>query len=224
MAPRLALDMVAAALLLFGFAYWWLGNTAHELAGFALFAIIAVHNVVHRRWYRRIDRLRRDGRGVVDVAATLLFAAIMLVLLATSLLISNLLAPVAPLTGGPSAVQVHILVAYWALVLLAVHLGLRWPLVMQAGRTFSGTGRPSRLRTWLLRAAALLLVVQGLRSFAALDIGSRLTMRTTLDWWNFEEAVVGFFLHEIAVLGLFAVLAYYAMAALRVQRRFQRSR
>ena len=33
----------------------------------------------------------------------------------------------------------------------------------------------------------------------------------TLDWWNFEESVAGFFVHCIAIAGLYMFLTYYAM-------------
>ena len=41
----------------------------------------------------------------------------------------------------------------------------------------------------------------------------------TLDWWNFEEAVAGFFVHCIAIAGLYIVLTYYAMNLIQRRRR-----
>lgn len=32
----------------------------------------------------------------------------------------------------------------------------------------------------------------------------------TLDWWSFEESVAGFFLHCIAIVGLYISATYYA--------------
>ena len=36
-----------------------------------------------------------------------------------------------------------------------------------------------------------------------LGLGTKLAMQVTLDWWNFEESVLGFFVHCIAVAGLY---------------------
>ncbi|MER8825188.1 hypothetical protein NKH73_01380 [Mesorhizobium sp. M0938] len=43
-------------------------------------------------------------------------------------------------------------------------------------------------------------------------------MQMTLDWWNFEESVVGFFVHYIAIAGLYMFLPYYAMKWLQARR------
>ena len=48
---RLWLDGLTAGLLLLGFAYWWLGNVVHEVAGTAMFLLLIAHNVFNRRWW-----------------------------------------------------------------------------------------------------------------------------------------------------------------------------
>ena len=44
-------------------------------------------------------------------------------------------------------------------------------------------------------------------------------MQMTLDWWNFEELVAGFFVHCIAIAGLYMFLTYYAMNWLQQRKR-----
>ena len=55
----------------------------------------------------------------------------------------------------------------------------------------------------MLRALAAVIAIHGVRSSFALGIGTKLAMQMTLDWWNFEEAVAGFFVHCIAIAGLY---------------------
>ena len=43
---RLALDGLAAAALVFAFAYHWQGNLAHEAAGLGIFLLLCMHNPV----------------------------------------------------------------------------------------------------------------------------------------------------------------------------------
>jgi hypothetical protein len=43
-------------------------------------------------------------------------------------------------------------------------------------------------------------------------------MQVTLDWWNFEESVTGFFIHCIAIAGFYMAVTYYAMKWLQHQR------
>jgi hypothetical protein len=143
----------------------------------------------------------------------------MLALLVTSVLISNFLSGLMPAYGGFTVRQVHVFAGYWVLVIVAVHLGLRWPLIMNAARNLSGISNPSAARTIVLRVLAAGIAIHGVWSSFALGVGTRLSMQTTLDWWNFEEAVAGFFVHCIAIAGLYIMLTYHAMNVIQQRRR-----
>ncbi|MET0742476.1 MAG: DUF4405 domain-containing protein [Microvirga sp.] len=212
---RLAFDLVAAGLLLFGLAYWWLGNVAHELAGTGMFLLVIAHNVFNRRWYGRIAAERRHGRGLFNVGITIALGLAMLALLATSVLISNALSGFLSAYGGFTARQIHALAAYWVLVIVSVHLGLRWPMIMGVVRDRLGVSTASPGRTLALRGAAFAIALHGVWSAFVLGLGTRLSMQVTLDWWNFEESVLGFFIHCIAIAGFCITLTYYAMQGIR---------
>jgi hypothetical protein len=44
-------------------------------------------------------------------------------------------------------------------------------------------------------------------------------MQVTLDWWNFEESVLGFFVHCIAITELYMSVTYYAVKWLQQRRK-----
>jgi hypothetical protein len=212
---RLTFDFTAAGLLLIGLAYWWLGNTVHELVGTGMFLLLMVHNVFNRRWYGTVPNARREARGLVNIGLTVLLLMAMVTLLVTSVLISETLSGLMPPYGGLTARQMHILSAYWALVIVSIHLGLRWPMIMGVARKLFGISNPSAARTVALRACAIILALHGVWSSFALGIGTKLAMQMTLDWWNFEDSVAGFFVHCIAIAGLYIFVTYYAMKALQ---------
>ncbi len=93
---RLAFDFTAVSLLMIGLAYWWLGNTVHELAGTAMFVLLIAHNIFNRRWYGAVKQTRPEPRSLFNVAITLLLMIAMLALLITSVLISNALSDFMP--------------------------------------------------------------------------------------------------------------------------------
>jgi hypothetical protein len=212
---RLWLDGLAAGLLLLGLAYWWLGNLVHEIAGTAMFLLLIAHNLFNRRWWGGVPRARREARSLFNIGVTLALLMVMLTLLVTSVLISNALATILPPWGGFTVRQIHTLAAYWVLVIVAIHLGLRWPMLMGVMRNLFGINKPNALRTFVLRMIALSVALHGVWSFAVLGLGGKLSMRMTLDWWNFEEAVAGFFVHCAAVAGLVMVITYYGLKLIR---------
>ena len=215
---RIAFDLTAAGLLLIGLAYWWLGNTVHELAGTAMFVLLIVHNVFNRRWYGTVPRTRSEPRSLFNVGITFALLAGMLALLVTSVLISNILSDFIPPYGGFTARQIHVFAGYWVLVIVAIHLGLRWPLIMNVARNLFGISTPSVARTAVLRAVVAAIAIHGVWSSFELGVGTKLSMQMTLDWWNFEEAVVRFFVHCIAIAGLYMFLTHYAMNLIQYQK------
>ena len=216
---RLVLDGIAAGLLLLAFAYFWLGNAAHEWAGAGVFLLLVVHNLFHRRWYAGAARKPQVRRGTFNTALTWLLLAGMLALLATSLVISETLLGSLRLGDDFTVRQIHAGIAYWLLLIVSIHLGLRWLLLMAVARKLFGLAQPSAIRTTLLRLVALCIALQGMGSGAALNLHSRLFFQMSLDWWNFEESVAGFFGHCLAVAGLCIFLTYYPTQWLQRRKR-----
>lgn len=216
---RLALDAGVAGLLLFAFAYFWQGNASHEWAGAAIFLLLIVHNLFHRRWFAGLAKGQGARRGRFNTALTLVLLAGMLALLGTSLVISETLFARLRLADDFTARQVHAGVAYWLLLIVAVHLGLRWPLLMGVARKLLGIARPNAVRTLVLRLMAIGIAVQGVFSAQTLNLRSRLLFQMSLDWWNFEESAAGFFGHCLAVVGLAICLTYYTLQWLQQRQR-----
>lgn len=221
-ALRLWLDGLAAVLLVFGLSYWWLGNVAHEIAGTLMFVLLIAHNIFNRRWYGNLPRMRREPRSFFNVLVTGGLLLAMLVLLATSVLISNVLLPFLPPWGGFTLRQIHTVAAYWVLVIVAVHLGLRWPMLMGLARVAFGIRGTTAIRTGILRALTGAVAAYGAWSSLVLGLGMKLTMQMSLDWWNFEESVAGFFIHVGAIAGLIMSGTYYAMKLIEFARHGRR--
>lgn len=218
---RLALNGVAAGLLLFAFSYYWQGNAAHEVAGTAMFILLVVHGAFHRRWFVTLVKKRPNvQRSKFNIALTFVLLIGMFALLATSLVISETLFADFRLDNDFTARQIHVGIAYWLLLIVAIHLGLRWPLLMATVRRVFGLMEANAVRTAVLRLVATAIALQGVYSALALNLRYRLLFQMTLDWWSFEESVVGFFGHCLAVMGLCIFLVHYTMQWLgRIKRR-----
>jgi hypothetical protein len=206
---RLALDGLAASLLLFAFSYYWQGNAAHEVAGIAMFMLLVAHGAFHRRWFVALAKAPRARRGKFNIALTLLLLAGMLVLLATSLVISETVLAKLRWDDDFTVRRLHAGVAYWLLVVVAIHLGLRWPLLMGTASRLLGVHQPNRARTALLRTIALGIAAQGVLSAQALNLRTKLLFQMSLDWWDFGVSVAGFFGHCMAVAGLCIAVTHY---------------
>jgi hypothetical protein len=220
---RLSLTGTAAVLLLLALAYWWQGNLVHEIAGTLMFALLVGHNLINRRWYGTLARPRPPLRTIVTIVSNLSLLATMLFLLVTSVLASQSLFAFLPLPSF-SVRELHVLAAFWVLVIFAVHLGLHWPIVMGAVRGVLGIKGTSAARTWTLRAVTAAIAAYGVHSSFVMMMGSKLLNRPTLDMWDFSQAAQQFFAHYGSIVGLYAALAHYTAITINQHREPQRTR
>ena len=205
---RLFLDFLAVGLLLAALAYDWLGNAAHEVIGTVLFLLLIAHGIFNRRWYGTIAKGWREPRRAVTKTITLFLLMAMLALVVTSVITSQAVFSFLPLTSTPTSRQIHTLVAYLVLLAVGAHLGLHGPMIMGLVRRWCGVTSNSKFRTFVLRAAAAVIAAYGIHSLLVVDVMSKLFMRVTLEFWDFETSTPAFFLHHVAIVGLCALLSY----------------
>lgn len=211
---RLLLDFLAVALVISCLGYWWLDNMSHEVFGLALFALVIGHNVFNRRWYGNVRKGRRDAVRLVNIFTIICLAVAMLVMLATSLLISRDLVPFMVLDGAFAVREIHMFAGYWTLFIIAIHLGTRWSVVMSTVRSTLGLTSRSSFRKMALRAAALGIAIWGVKSSAEMAFGAKLMLTYSLDMWDFNESTLGFFVNYASIVGLYAAIVHYGLAVI----------
>ncbi|NTH47539.1 DUF4405 domain-containing protein [Agrobacterium rhizogenes] len=216
---RLFFDFVAVGLLLAALAYNWLGNVGHEIIGTGLFLLLISHNIFNRRWYGTITRNWRAPRGIVTKLINLALLITMMTLLATSVIISQTVFGFLPLTSSFTLRQVHASVAYLALLIAAVHLGLHWSMIIGVVSSRLGIATESKLRTAVFRVVAIMIAACGIWSLFAVNVGSKLFMQTRFDFGDFETATLPLFLHHMAIIGLGAFVAHYGMKSIKDRKR-----
>lgn len=216
---RLVLDGIAAGSLLVGIAYYWLGNAAHELIGTGMFLLVLSHNVFNRRWWGNVRNTQRKARGRFNVALTLLLLGGMLALLLSSVMISRTVFSFLQPDGGFTVRQIHTFSAHWVVILVAIHLGVRWQRVMYAVRNALKLAEESSVRTVTLRVLACAIAAYGLKGSFVMGVGSKLTLQMSLEWWDFEASAAGFFLHWMSIVGLYVFLTHYLLQWLHTRKR-----
>lgn len=209
---RLGMTFAAGGLLMAALAYDRLGNVAHEIIGTVMFALLIAHNTFNRRWYARASMGGRNNlRGWVNIVVIVALLSTMLALLVTSLMISRSMFSFLPFSGGYSARQIHGLAAYWALIIVSVHVGMRWSMIMGVTSGWLRINDRSNVRTAVLRTLTVAIAAYGIHSSFVIGIRSRLMAEITMNFWDFSQPSVGFFLHIASIIVLYVCSAHYAM-------------
>ena len=209
---RLLLDFMAVSLLLAAMAYYAFDNATHEVAGTAMFLLLIVHNIFNRRWYGTITKGRREARSLTTKAINLSLLLAMLILLATSLVISQTVFSFLSLTSTFTIRQIHTLVAYAVVLIVGLHLGLKWTMLMGIARMRMGMSEGSVSRSVGLRTIALVISAAGAYALFDQNVGSKLLMRPSFAFGDLERPMPIFVLQHLGMVGLFASLAHYGLA------------
>lgn len=214
---RIAVAITAAALFVLGLAYWWQGNLFHEVVGTIFVVLLIVHNVTVLRWYAALVKGKWTIRRTYSTAVNALILMLMVTLAVTSVMVSQTLFTALPINAGYAARDAHVIAAYWALVVMGLHLGLHWSRVMSAVQLASPMGS-SRLGTAAGRFIALAVAAFGIQSALVMLLAEKLLAIPALEMWDFTVDAGGFLLRYAGIIGLFAVIGHYLAKGLQALR------
>ena len=213
---KMGIDLVMTVLLLCQMAYMLVGETVHEYLGTAMFVLFILHHLLNRNWYRSLKKGRYGAVRILQTAVNTLVLLCMLGLMVSGVILSREVFAFLPIQGGMGFARIlHMLASYWGFVLMSVHLGLHWGMVMGMARRLGRTKEGSAVRTVVLRLLAAAVCIFGIYAFAKNNIADYLFQRSQFVFFDMEQPLALFFAEYLAMMGLWACLAYYLSRALQ---------
>jgi hypothetical protein len=219
LAIRLVIDLAMTVLLLCALAYRIIGDVAHEWIGIAMTVLFIAHNAVNWRWYRGILTGKYDFRRALNTAVNLLLLTMMVVLVTSGALLSRTVFAFMGFSGGMQIRLVHTSAAYWGLILIAVHVGMHWEMLIAAMRRMTKITEASRRRIIALRFATALIVIYGVYASFDRDMGAKLFLGYSFDFWHPDRPAILFFSHNLAVMGVYVCATHYFLKWLAYRSR-----
>ena len=219
---RLSLDLVMTALILLEFAYRLTGSTTHELIGVSMLTLLVIHGAWNWRWFAALGKGRYAARRVASTTINALLLTAALLMVVSGVLNSELLFSLTQVELDLLPRGLHTAAAYGFLMLIGVHLGMHWKMIMaETGKLAGGSAvfLPPRLRSASLPVAAVAIAAYGVVASFERSVLSRLTAYYSFGDWEFDESIVGFFAQYVAIVGLYAVLTHYGLRIFRQQSR-----
>ena len=207
---KIIIDIGMTVCLLLLMPYSLLSETIHEWLGIAMFVLFVIHHILNRKWMAAVFKGRYTPFRRVQTDLVLLMLGSMV----SGILLSNYIFKMVRIVAiSMQAAKVHMFCAYWGLVVMSLHLGLHWNMVVtMTGRLFE---QPSAVRAWVARAIAGVLAGYGIYACKKRWIVRYLFMKVHFVFYDYSEKVVFFILDYIAVMALLAFIAYYVGKLLR---------
>lgn len=147
---KLAVDvlMTLAMLFLMGYHFW--GEILHEWVGAGMFLLFILHHILNGYWYKSLFKRKYNALRILALCIDLLVLISMMVQMYSGVLMSRYVFDFLPFNGGMSLVRrLHILGAYWGFLLMSLHLGLHWNMILGMFRKATGIKSKAKSRSMI---------------------------------------------------------------------------
>ena len=210
---KIVTDILMTVILLLLMAYSLVGEAAHEWLGIGMFVLFILHHVLNSSWSRNLRKGKYTPFRVLQTALVVLVLVSIMSSMISGIVLSRHALAFLPITGGQSwARTLHMLSAYWGFVLMSLHLGLHWNIMLaMAGKMVKESSVP---RTWTLRIAGCLIAGYGAYAFVRRGVGRYMTLQDQFVFFDFSEPLILFLLDYMAIMGLFVFIGHYFAKAL----------
>lgn len=213
-ALKITIDVAMTILLMLLMAFELIGREAHEWIGTGMFVLFVIHHVLNRKWTAHLLKGKYTPIRVLQTILAVLVLLCILSSVVSGIVLSRYVFSFLPIEGGRSwARTLHMIGAYWGFVLMSLHLGIHWNMML--GMAGKAAGSPSAVRRWILRILGAVIAVYGLYAFVKRGIGSYMLLQNMFVFFDFEEPLVLFYIDYIAVMGLFIWIGHYLAQLLR---------
>ena len=211
---KVGIDILMTLLLLFLMGYQFWGDAAHEWAGAGMFALFIIHHLLNGSWHKNLIRGKYNLSRILMLVINILLFADMLGLMISGIMLSNHVFAFLGISGGMSFARLlHMAASYWGFVLMALHIGFHWEMILGMIRR-AGKERKEASGTvkMFLRILGTVIAVYGLTVFIRRDLLTYMLIRTQFVFLDFNESVPLFYIDCLSMMGTFIWIAYWLSA------------
>lgn len=197
--------MTIALFFLMGYQFW--GETAHEWIGAGMLVLFIFHQVCNLSWYKNLFRGRYMPFRILQCVINILTLAAMLALLYSGITMSRHVFTFLPIRGGMAlARRLHILGSYWGYLLMSLHLGMHWEMVLRLTVKKNVWQCKYRTAGFII---SLLIAIYGSYVFFKRNFLTYMFLRSEFVFLDYGESKLLFFSDYLALMGLCIFVAHY---------------
>ena len=176
---KMALDVVMTVLFICLMKISFTGVALHEIIGISIFAFFIIHQLLNYKWIAAmcnnilIGKIKGKAKFMFVLNTILLFLTGFTVI--TGILISQSLFTAISTSNNTVWSELHHFAAYSSFILISLHVGLHWNMIMGFFKKTFRMKKENGTRTWLARAISLSLAILGIKALLNQNIQSNFT-------------------------------------------------
>ena len=111
--------------------------------------------------------------------------------------------------AASTARKLHMLMSNWSMILMSMHLGFHWYVIMKMISKVLHMEEKSMVRSWILRMIAMAIAGYGIMAFVKRGVADYLFQKRMFVFFDFKQPIVLFLMDYMAIMGLFIFAGYY---------------
>ena len=222
---KLAVDILMTVLLLLLMGYQFWGEAAHEWIGAGMLLLFIAHHILNGHWHKSLFKGKYNTMRIVTLCVDLLVLLAMLAQMYSGIVMSRYVFSFLPIESGMSlARRLHILGAYWGFILMSLHLGLHWNMILGMIQKMARIKTSSKIRSISTFIAGLVIAGYGVWVFISRDFLTYLFLKSEFVFLDYSEPKILFYIDYLALMGLFIFVAHYGSKLCRQIERKRRQK
>ena len=182
------------------------------MIGIAMFVLFILHHILNFGWIKSLFKGKYDLRRSVNTAVNALVFLCMIGLIYSGIVISKHVFTFVNIGGAMTARTIHILCAYWGLILMSVHLG------MHISQMAARMKLKNTVLKWALRIIFGVFGAVGVYEFISLKFPDYLFGNVQFVFIDTNASAVLTTLQYLSVMVLFAFIGYMVQIILKRKR------
>lgn len=206
--------MTAGLFFVSGYQFWT--EESHEWVGVGMFCLFLVHHVLNLTWYKKLWKGKYSFPRILKFLIDFALLAMMLAQMHSGILLSRYIFDFLPLSGGMFlARKLHILGAYWGFLLMSLHIGLRWDMVIQAAKRKFPCQQKSNMRSMVCFLLGAAIAAYGGIVFVKRDFLMYLFLKSEFVFLDYGEPIFAFYGDYLALMGAYIFIVHFILKIIR---------
>ena len=181
-----------------------------------MLVLFLLHNILNIRWYGSLFKGKYTLLRAMQTLINISVLISMLCLGFSGIVLSRHIFAGLPIQGPMATARtMHLAASYWGFVLMSIHLGFHWSMVLGLFRRLWSRKKTPATFVWLMRFIAIFIAGYGAYCFHKENILSYMFLKQEFVFFDFEQSAVSVFAGYITMMGLWVFIGFYTVKGLR---------
>lgn len=213
---KMGIDFLMTVLLFLLMSYQITGQELHEWFGAEMLVLFLLHNILNIRWYGSLFKGKYTLLRVMQMIINISVLISMLCLGFSGVVMSRHVFAGLSIHGPMATARtLHLAASYWGFVLISIHLGFHWRMILGLFRRLWSRKKTPATFVWLMRFIAIFIAGYGAYCFHKQNIVSYMFLKQEFVFFDFEQSAVFVFAEYTAMMGLWVFISFYAVKGIR---------